>query len=120
VSGVFDENVALLERLRRSGVPTYAITNFSGAKFLEAQRRFPFLAEFEGVIVSGDEQLLKPEPAIYNLFLSRYGLEADDCIFIDDSKANAEGARAVGMHAIHYVEPMDLAVELRWHGIAAA
>ena len=45
--------------------------------------------------------------------------EAGDCVFIDDSKANVEGARAVGMHAIHFVEPMDLAAELRTFGIDA-
>ncbi len=117
VSGVFEENVALLQRLREAGVPTYCITNFSSAKFREAQERYPFLASFDGVIVSGDERLLKPDPAIYRLLLSRYGLIAEDCLFIDDSLANVEGARSVGMQAIHYREPMDLAAELRRHGI---
>jgi 2-haloacid dehalogenase len=69
--------------------------------------------------VSGDEGLLKPEPEIYDLLLTRYGLKADDCIFIDDSQENVQGARAVGMHAIHFVESMDLAAELRRHGIKA-
>ena len=50
----------------------------------------PFLAGFDGIIVSGDERLLKPDPAIYRLLLDRYGLEAEDCVFIDDSKANVE------------------------------
>ena len=117
VSGAIEENVAVLRRLRERGVPTYCITNFSSAKFREAQRRFPFLASFDGVIVSGDERLLKPDPAIYRLLLSRYGLEAEDCLFIDDSLANVEGARAVGMQAIHYREPMDLAGELERRGI---
>jgi 2-haloacid dehalogenase len=117
VSGVFEENVALLEGLRRAGVPNYCITNFSGPKFKEAQKRYPFLAGFDGVIVSGDERVLKPDPAIYELLLSRYGLTAGDCVFIDDSKANVEGARAVGMHAVHYLEPMDLAAELERYGI---
>jgi 2-haloacid dehalogenase len=120
VSGVFEENVTLLGRLQQAGIPTYCITNFSGSKFIEAKKRFPFLGTFDGIIVSGDERLLKPDPAIYELLLSRYGLDAGDCIFIDDSKHNVEGARAVGMHAIHYVEPMELAAELRRHGIAAA
>jgi 2-haloacid dehalogenase len=119
VLGPIDENVALLTRLREAGVPNYCITNFSGDKFVLSQARYPFLAEFDGIIVSGDEQLLKPEPEIYNLLLSRYGLEAGDCVFVDDSKANVEGARAVGMHAIHFVEPMDLAAELRGYGIKA-
>jgi 2-haloacid dehalogenase len=119
VSGVIDENVSLLGRLRQAGVPNFCITNFSGPKFSLSQKRYPFLAGFDGVIVSGDERLLKPEPEIYNLLLCRYGLKAEDCIFIDDSKANVEGARAVGMHAIHYLEPMDLAAELRRYGIDA-
>jgi 2-haloacid dehalogenase len=62
---------------------------------------------------------LKPQPEIYNLLLERYGLDAGDCIFIDDSRANVEGARAVGMHAIHFVEPLDLEAELRRYGIDA-
>lgn len=119
VSGAIEENVALLGRLRNAGVPNYCITNFSGPKFTLAKQRFPFLDGFQGTIVSGDERMLKPEPEIYTLLLDRYGLEADACIFIDDSKANVEGARSVGMHAIHFVEPMDLAAELQRHGIAA-
>jgi 2-haloacid dehalogenase len=117
VSGIFEQNVAILQRLRDAGVPTYCITNFSGPKFILAQQRFPFLAGFDGVIVSGDERLLKPDHAIYHLLLNRYGLDAADCVFIDDSKANAESARAVGMEAIHYPsEEIDLAAELRRYG----
>ena len=119
VSGVIEENVALLGRLQGAGVPTYSITNFSGPKFVEAKQRFPFLGSFDGVIVSGDERLLKPDPEIYRLLLTRYGLEARDCIFIDDSKANVDGARAVGMRGIHFAEPMDLAAELARYGIRA-
>jgi 2-haloacid dehalogenase len=116
VGGIFEDNVALLERLRASGVPTYCITNFSSAKFAEAKLRYPFLAGFNGVVVSGEERLLKPDPAIYRVLLSRYGLVAGDCVFIDDSRANADAARSVGMHAIHYAEPMDLATELQRYG----
>ncbi len=119
VSGIFENNVALLQRLREAGVPNYCITNFSSPKFLLAQERFPFLAGFDGIIVSGDERLLKPDPAIYRLLLDRYGLEASDCVFIDDSKANVEGARTVGMHAIHCLETTDLAAELRRYGFPA-
>jgi 2-haloacid dehalogenase len=119
VSGAIEDNVAVLQGLREAGVPTYCITNFSGSKFREAQTRYPFLANFDGAIVSGDERLLKPNPAIYRLLLGRYGLAAEECVFIDDSLANVDGARSVGMQAIHYREPMDLAAELVRHGIAA-
>lgn len=113
VSGVFEDNVALLERVREARIPNYCITNFSSPKLALAKERFPFLAGFDGIIVSGDERLLKPDPAIYRLLLDRYGLMADDCVFIDDSRANVEGAARVGMHTIHYAEPMDLTAELR-------
>jgi len=117
VSGPIAENVALLERLHAAGAPVYAITNFSGAKYREAARRFAFFALFRGVVVSGDERLLKPDPAIYRLFLDRYGLAAGTCVFGDDSPANAEAARAAGMEAIRYVPGMDLAAELRRLGL---
>jgi 2-haloacid dehalogenase len=117
ISGVFEDNVALLGDLRIAGVPTYCITNFSGAKFREACERYPFLAQFDGVIVSGDERLLKPDRAIFRLLLDRYGLVAEDCVFIDDSPANVRAAGEVGMGAIHYVEGLDLRSELRDWGI---
>jgi 2-haloacid dehalogenase len=119
VAGIYEQNVALLQKLREAGVPNYCITNFSGPKFVLAQEIFPFLGGFDGVIVSGDERLLKPDHAIYHLLLDRYGLEAADCVFIDDSRLNAEAAQAVGMHAIHYPnEQVDLFAELRRYGFS--
>ena len=119
VPGAIEENVALVARLRAAGVPTYAITNFSREKFEESRRRFPWLDAFDGVVVSAVERLVKPDPAIYRLFLERYGLTAPDCVFIDDSEANVAGAQSVGMGAILYREPMDLAAALRRMGLPA-
>ena len=116
VSGPIHESVRVLETLRREGVPDYAITNFSHEKFPVAQNHFPFLRDFRGVIVSGEEKLLKPDAAIYRCFLDRYGLNAEDCVFIDDSPANVAGARAVGMHALHFTAPGTLAADLRGLG----
>lgn len=118
VAGVIEDNVALLERLAAAGVPVYAITNFSGDKFREARERHPFLRSFRGVAVSGDERLIKPDRAIFDRFFERYGLAPGDCVFIDDSRANVETARGLGMRTVHYVEPMDVAAALREHGIA--
>ena len=116
VSGSIPGSVALLERLRTAHIPDYAITNFSHEKFAVATARFPFLAAFRGTIVSGAERLLKPDPAIYRLLLDRYGLQAEDCVFIDDSPANVAGARAVGMHALHFTGPVTLGDDLRRFG----
>jgi 2-haloacid dehalogenase len=113
VPGEVPGTVALLEALRARRVPLHAITNFSAAKFAEAQARFPFLRGFEDVVVSGTERLLKPDPAIYRLLLDRNGLRAGQCLFIDDSLKNAEGARAVGMRAHHFTGAEALEAELR-------
>ena len=115
ILGPLAESVALLETLRRNGVPVYGITNFSAEKFAVACDVFSFLTAFDGIIVSGRERLLKPDPAIFRLLLDRHGLTAEDCLFIDDVPANVEGARAVGMHGHRFLHPGGLAEELRRH-----
>jgi glucose-1-phosphatase len=64
--------------------------------------RYPFLRELDGWVFSHEVGLLKPDPQIYRLTLERFGLQPDRTVFIDDLAANAEGARAVGLHAIHH------------------
>ncbi len=112
LDGGIEENVGLLHRLKAEGVPLYAITNFSAEKFAITRTHFPFFDLFDGIVVSGEEQLLKPDPAIYRLLLDRYGLAAADCVFIDDSAANVAGARAIGMEGILYAPGVDLATKL--------
>jgi 2-haloacid dehalogenase len=120
VSGPIAGSVALLQAIRAAGVPNYAITNFSTEKFAVAQAMFPFLTGFDGIVVSGEERLVKPDPAIFRLLLDRYGLSAGDCLFIDDSLANAEAARGVGMHAHHFTGPERLALDMGRHGFPVA
>jgi 2-haloacid dehalogenase len=115
VSGPVEGSVLLMDRLRAGGVPLYAITNFSRAKFDRAVKRFPFLLLFRGTIVSADVGLVKPDQAIFELFLTRYGLSAQDCLFIDDSAANVEGARRVGMAAHHFTNSRSLETALLAH-----
>jgi 2-haloacid dehalogenase len=116
VPGAIAGSAALLERARRAGIPDYAITNFSRETFPLAQARYPFLTGFKGIVVSGEEGLIKPDPAIFTLFLERYGLAAEACLFIDDSAANVASARAIGMAAIHFSDPDQLEKGLRDHG----
>jgi 2-haloacid dehalogenase len=112
VSGAIEGSVALIKRLRAGGRPLYAITNFSRAKFDRTAKRFPFLQEFDGIVVSADEGLVKPDPNIFDLFLKRFGLTAEDCLFIDDSAANVQSARKLGMAAHLFVDAASLEIEL--------
>jgi HAD superfamily hydrolase (TIGR01509 family) len=118
VAGPIAGGVEVLERLRHNGVPNYAITNFSAEKFAVARAAFPFLDAFDGVVVSGEERVVKPDPAIYRRLLDRYGLSPGDCLFIDDSLKNVLGARAVGMHAHHFESIDGLRSELSRHGFS--
>lgn len=118
VPGVIEDSVAVLEELKARGDKVYAITNFSREKWAESVIRFPFLGSFDGTIVSAHERQLKPEPEIFHTLLERYDLAAQDCIFVDDSEKNVKGARAVGMQAVHFVEPIDLRAELKALGVS--
>lgn len=117
VLGAIDGSVAILDELKARGTPLYAITNFNQYKFRETLQRFPFLSAFRDIVVSGDERMLKPDPAIYRLLLERNGLDAGSCVFIDDSAKNVRGAEAVGMRAIHFTTPEALRSDLARLGI---
>jgi 2-haloacid dehalogenase len=106
ITGDIPGTVDILRRLKSSGVPLYAITNFASDTFREAQARFPFLADsFIDIVISGDERVIKPDPRIYRILLDRQGLDAHDCVFVDDSEENVRAAAALGFHALRFTTP---------------
>jgi 2-haloacid dehalogenase len=110
---------ALVEELDAAGVPLFAITNFSGEFWPPFRDKHAHLFDrFRDVVVSGDEKLMKPDPAIYRLALERFGLEPHEAVFIDDNRDNVAGAEAVGMAAIHFTDADALRVELAGLGLA--
>ncbi|QRM57001.1 HAD family phosphatase [Sinorhizobium sp. BG8] len=98
----------ILERLKSSGVAVHAISNWSAETFPRASERFPFLGLFDVLVVSGREQLVKPGSEIFELFLERAGVPADQCIFIDDNLANIKTAQKVGFQTEHFRTASDL------------
>ena len=97
-----DDTVTLARQVRAAGYRTLALTNFSSETFPRAARLHPFLNEFEGVVVSGEEKLTKPDPAICRLLCERYRVDPLRAVFIDDSPGNVDGARDIGMQAVHF------------------
>ena len=87
LGGVFDDSVAVLAGLRRRRVPLYGLTNWARETFPIARRRFDFLDWFEGIVVSGEEGVAKPDPGIFRILLDRYALDARNLPFIDDTLA---------------------------------
>ena len=112
--------VALLDELVRAGVPTYALSNWSRRTFDMARHRFPFLDGFAGIVISGDEGVTKPAPAIYGRLLERYALTARATVFIDDRAANVEAAEALGFIGIRFTAPEALRAALRGLGLPVA
>ncbi len=107
-----EANVQLLRQLKDRAVPLYALTNWSAETFPIAKARFDFLQLFDGVVVSGIERLVKPDPAIYRLILDRYQLDPAHTHFIDDSAKNIEAARALQIKAVHYNETTALNIDM--------
>lgn len=119
VPGEIDGSVALLRRLKAQGTPLYALTNYSAEKFAETRRRFDFFDLFDGVVVSAHERLIKPDPAIYRVLFERYRLDPAAAAFIDDSPANVETARTLGMTAWRFAGPDRLEADLIAAGLLA-
>lgn len=110
----------LVAELDAAGVPLYAITNFSGEFWAPFRaREAATFDRFRDIVVSGDERLLKPDAAIYRLALDRFGLRAEDAVFVDDVPANVAGAQAVGIHGILFTDAPALRAELRALGLLA-
>jgi len=96
----------IIPLLKARGQRVFLLTNAPLAFHREAHR-LPTLPLFDGIFASCDVGMLKPDPAIYRAFLRKFDLRAEDCLFIDDVRANIEGAASVGM-AGHCYEERDL------------
>ena len=103
---------ALVERLDARGVPLYAISNF-GAEFWAGFRPSePIFDRFRDIVVSGEEKLAKPDPAIFALAEARFERSASTMLFIDDNRANVDAAAACGWHVHHFTDAAALESDL--------
>ena len=120
IPGPIPGSHAIVAELDAAGVPLYAITNFSHEFFPPFRAAEAALFDrFRDIVVSGAEKLVKPDAAIYRLALDRWGLRAEEAVFVDDNAANVAGAAAVGMHAILFTDAPALREALRALGLLA-
>lgn len=119
LGGDIGGTVELLAELRATGVPLYALTNWSAETFGIARERFEFLAWFDGVLVSGEERMIKPDPAIFRLLLDRFGLDPQATFYVDDSPANVAAASELGFDAVRFTGPEQLRGDLEARGLLA-
>ncbi len=126
VSDPIPETVAILTELVGAGVRCLALSNFGRDTFQSVEDRFaPVLGQFDGMVISGFEGVIKPDPAIYHLLCDRYEIEPADAFFIDDSQANIAAANELGFETFHFPVPVangarDLREELVGRGLLPA
>ena len=117
VSGEVPGTVGVLAELRDHGVPLYGLTNMPAEAMPWLRDTYPFLAWFQGIVVSGEERLVKPDPAIFELLLDRFRLAPEETVFVDDVERNVDAAAALGIRAVRFDSAEQLRAELTGLGL---
>jgi 2-haloacid dehalogenase len=112
MAGPIAGSVEILSELKDRGARLYGLSNWSSETYPLALTRFGFLRWFEGILISGEVKMIKPDPRIFELLIERFAIDPQRAVFIDDVAVNAAAARPFGMHAIHFTDPAALRAEL--------
>jgi 2-haloacid dehalogenase len=112
LGGSIRGTVDILRELQRTGIPLYALSNWSAETFPIARRKFDFFDAFREIVLSGSVKMIKPERGIFELLLQKIGRPAHECLFIDDVAPNIEQAERMGFHTVHFKSPEQLRAEL--------
>ena len=113
IGGEVEGTASLIKRLKAAGYRVFGLTNWSMETYPLIRDSYEVFSLFEGVVVSGEEHLLKPDGKIYRCLLERYSLEAEESVFLDDNADNVAGAEAVGMEAVRFVDAQQAEAELK-------
>jgi len=113
LAGPIQGTVDILAELRAQGVPVYALSNWSAETFPFALKRFEFLQWFDGIMLSGNVGMVKPDAEFFEHFLQTFKVDPARAVFIDDLEPNIKAAAAAGMHGIRFTGPAALRGELR-------
>ncbi|MCC6278218.1 MAG: HAD family phosphatase [Oligoflexia bacterium] len=117
IRGCDGEMVRLLEEVVSKGHRTAALSNWSAETFPFVFNRYAFFENFEEIIVSGFEKVVKPEPEIYKLLIDRSGLKPSEILFLDDVHKNVEGAQKLGIDAFVFLNPQQCRMEFVKRGL---
>ena len=103
----------IVDDLAARNVPIFGITNFGAEFWANFRATQPIFDLFTDIVVSGEEKLMKPDPAIYALALRRFGLAPGEGLFVDDRLENAEAGSANGFVGHHFRDAATLRAELQ-------
>lgn len=97
--------VAYIKRLRQADYRTGLLSNFMDEARHVWTEVYPFIDLFDGIVISAEVGLVKPDPQIYPLATQSVGVDLSEALFIDDFSENIEAAKRLGMQTIHYTDP---------------
>jgi putative hydrolase of the HAD superfamily len=106
------DTVKLIRALRARGIPLYCLSNMPTAVYAHLRKRHSFWDAFSGIVISGEVQMMKPEPDVFMHLLDAFKLRPQECVFIDDVLANIESARQVGLHTVWFKDAAQCRREL--------
>ena len=106
----------LVDELHENGLHCYLLSNFP-ERFADMPSRTPVLQKLDGMVISYQIHMLKPDPAIFRRTAEILGINAQETIFIDDNLPNVEGAKKAGMEGYHFTSPTDLKAHFYQLGI---
>lgn len=112
LTGPVPGSAEIVDELLATGTRLYGLTNWSAELFHHAVPAAPSIGVLEGIVVSGEVGLAKPDPEIFRLTIDRFALDSARTVFVDDSPRNVEAARSVGLHAVHFTSAEALRLEL--------
>ena len=105
VGGFFQKTVDVFYKIKELNYPCFVLSNWSAETYEGMEEKYPFLKDFDGKIISGRDFLIKPDPAIYELAISRFNLIPEETLFIDDRLDNIEAAQKLNFQTIHLTNP---------------
>ena len=108
VGGFFQKTVDIFYKVKNLNYPCYILSNWSAETYEGMEETYPFLKDFDGKIISGRDFLIKPDPAIYELAISRFDLVPQETLFIDDRLDNIEAAQKLNFQTIHLTDPSSI------------
>ena len=112
IRGVFEKSVDILKKLKDKNYECYVLSNWSEETFEGMTIDYPFLMLFKGLLISGEDKLMKPDSAIYELAKNRFNLNPEETVFIDDKLENIEAALALDFKTIHLTDPKNIEKEI--------
>ena len=105
IKGVYQESIDILKFLKEKNFKCFILSNWSAETFKGMTTDYPFLKKFDGMVISGEVKLIKPDPKIYQLAIKKFNLVPKETIFIDDNIDNINSAHTIGFKTIHLKDP---------------